>query len=97
LWTPKGDALLLNVSPTSSERVPFISKPAVQFGRSEPFSRAGRSEPNPSTQRRNVDAIPGSDQVIGVTGPSRSAAATSSGMVVVLNWFEEIRQRTSSH
>jgi Tol biopolymer transport system component len=95
-WTPKGDALMLNVSPISSERVPFISKPGPQFGRPEPFSRTGRIEPNPSNTRRNVDAIPGSDRVIGVRIPGGSVTATSVGMVVVLNWFEEIRQRTSA-
>ena len=53
-----------------------------------------RFEPNPVavTGRRNVDAVPDSEQLIGVLTPLATGGVTYE-IRVVLNWFEELRQR----
>lgn len=69
--------------------------PRVSFGRPEDFSRVGRIEGSPNNTRRNSDAMPDGGHVIGVTtaGQTDSGGATASQITVVLNWFDEVRQR----
>ena len=94
-WSRKGDELMLNTSPISSRVIAVTTTPRVEFGRPEEFARVGRLEPNPSTDRRNVDAMPDGQHVIGVTSLSLGDAGASlaTQVNVVLNWFDEVRQR----
>jgi WD40-like Beta Propeller Repeat len=95
-WLAKTHELILNTSPTTSASVGVTTAPRVAFGNPAPFSRAGRTEPNPAMSRRAADAMPDGDHVIGVANASaiaQSLQGAASQMVVVLNWFDEVRQR----
>jgi Tol biopolymer transport system component len=91
-WSAKGDALVLNVGSNSSVRIPFTTTPRVAFGQAEDFSRAGRSEGNPGTTRRNADSMPDGEHIIGVYDGATTGAEAAQ-IQVVLNWFDEVRQR----
>lgn len=72
--------------------VPVTTSPRVAFGEPTRLQRFSRNEPNPGTGRRNADAMPGSESLIGVL----ASAAQSNAMdqiVVVLNWFDDVRAR----
>jgi serine/threonine-protein kinase len=95
-WNRKGSEIVFNASPTQSFSVTFTSTPAVAFGRAMPFSRRGRTEPNPATGRRGADAMPDGEHVIGVAVAQivqNSGAPRTPVINVVLNWFDEIRQK----
>ena len=87
-WTRDGKNLIVNVSPTEN-RIVAVTTPAVQFGEPQPFSRAGRTEPNPSFDRRAADAL-SDGRIIGMT--SQASLTDTSRFVVVLNWFGELRR-----
>jgi hypothetical protein len=88
---------VINASPTASFSISFTSTPVVTFGRPTPFSRTGRSEPNPALSRRGADAMPDGEHVIGVVIPAivQNGSASSRPPVInfVLNWFEDVRQK----
>ena len=91
-WSGK-EAIILNAGPSISRRIPFLVKPRVGVGSGEQISRAGRVETNPATQQRNVDALP-NGRLFGVAGVSSAATTLPVAEIrVVLNWFEEVRQR----
>jgi len=94
-WSRKGDELMLNISPIESRVIAVTTTPRVEFGRPLDFARVGRLETNPSTDRRNVDAMPDGQHVIGVTSLSQSdaGAALLQQINVVLNWTDEVRQK----
>jgi dipeptidyl aminopeptidase/acylaminoacyl peptidase len=94
-WSRKGDEITVNIGPGLSARVPVTTSPRLDFGPPEEFTRPSRSEPNPNTTRRNVDALP-DGRVLGVTSavPQTPFGSDSTPqIIVVLNWFDEIRQR----
>jgi serine/threonine-protein kinase len=91
IWTPKGDALITNTTPTESHITPVVITGGVAFAKSVPFPRQGRAEANPITTRRQTDILP-DGRLIGVMSQG-AAASPITQVVVVLNWFEEIRQR----
>ena len=67
---------------------------AVTFGQPMDFSRVGRSEGPPARARRDADAMPDGQRLIGLTSRvSEENAAAARSMTVVLNWFDEVRQR----
>jgi hypothetical protein len=55
--------------------------------------RTGRSEPDPDTGRRAVDTVPDGEHVIGLTNVGTDAIAAGSQILVVLNWFDELKAR----
>ena len=93
-WSAKGDALTLNIGQSSSVRIPFTTAPRVAFGQPEDFSRAGRNEPNPGTSRRNADSMPDGEHIIGVYTGGATGATEGAQIQVVLNWCDEVRQRS---
>lgn len=92
-WSSKGDEIILNVGPGTSVRVPFTAGPRVTFGRPVDFSRVGRTEGNPSMTRRAADSMPDGEHIIGVYTGGTADGANQLQIHVVLNWFDEIRQR----
>jgi eukaryotic-like serine/threonine-protein kinase len=93
-WNRKGTEIILNAAPTSSYAVSFTARPQVQFGRPADFPREGRTEPNPSTTRRWADAMPDGDHIMSVTTVAATQGTqTPQEIAIVLNWFDEIRQR----
>ncbi|MEX2015815.1 MAG: protein kinase [Candidatus Hydrogenedentales bacterium] len=88
----KGDAIVVNAGPGTSQRIPFTSSPRVVFGQPQPLSRISRLERNPSAFARTMDPMPGGSQFIGIsTGESTTADATQ--INVVINWFEHIKRQ----
>jgi Tol biopolymer transport system component len=91
-WLPKTNELVLNVAAQRSAVVAVTTTPRVSFGRPTEFSRVGRAEGPPSTTRRNVDAMPDGEHVIGVA-PASGEGSFAQQITVVLGWFDEVRQR----
>jgi serine/threonine-protein kinase len=92
-WSAKGDRLFLNETVTSTKAIGFITSPQVSFSSAVEFSRIGRTEPNPATGRRGADSLP-DGRIVGITSRSVSSAdGLADQIVVVLNWFEELRTR----
>jgi Tol biopolymer transport system component len=87
-----GDGIIVNSGPGSSVRIPFLTAPRIGVGDPVTISRAGRIETNPTSTRRNADTLPGGTQYLGIVGDPMSTAA-STDMVVVLNWFSDLKQR----
>jgi len=92
-WLPKTNELVLNAGPSRNVAVAVTTTPRVAFGRPTDFSRAGRFEGSPRTSRRNVDAMPDGEHVIGVVPASGIESSVAAQITVVLNWFNEVRQR----
>jgi serine/threonine-protein kinase len=91
-WLPKTNELVLNIGPLRSAAIAVTTTPRIAFGRPTDFSRVGRVEVSPSTSRRNVDAMPDGEHVIGVVLAS-GVEGNASQITVVLNWLDEVRQR----
>jgi Tol biopolymer transport system component len=94
-WSPKGDAIVVNTSPTTSSVAAVTTTPRFGFGPPQPFPRVGRQETNPLTGRRMVDMMPDGEHVLGVLLPGTVTTQEQSGIHVVLNWFDEVRQRVA--
>jgi hypothetical protein len=96
-WSPRGDELITNSSPVENHVTAVLASRGFAFGQPAPFARRGRQEPNPLTGRRNVDIMPDGQQVVGVmsqAGLSQGPDAPAfTQIIVVLNWFDELRQR----
>ena len=94
-WSPKSDELIMNIAPNQSASVAFSTAPRVAFGRSADFPRRGRQETSPAVARRNVDMMPDGQHVIGVLSQSATegSLAQQPQITVVLNWFDELRER----
>ena len=95
-WLPKGNEIVVNYAPQRSAIVTVTARPGFAFGRPSEFPRGGRFEPNPATERRNIDFMPDGRRLIGVLLPGQSGGVVSNQFVVVLNWFEELRQRVTT-
>jgi serine/threonine-protein kinase len=94
-WLGKGDELLINALPSRSATLAFTATPRVTFGRPMEFQRS-HFEGNPRTSRRNADATPDGQHIVGVlprTTAARDPAAFPEQVTIVLNWLDEVRQR----
>jgi Tol biopolymer transport system component len=92
-WSADGKELFYNPRPGGFEVVSVTTKPTVAFGNPVPVPRTFTLGPPGS--RRAYDVTP-SGKFVGVM--AAGAAATTGPVVlqrihVVLNWFEELRQR----
>lgn len=93
-WSPKGDEIIMNAGPSRSRVIAVTTTPRVSFGRPADFPRLGRTEGNPLTVRRNLDMMPDGQHVLGVTSPVTLGSGEQAAQItVVLNWFDELRQR----
>jgi TolB protein len=90
-WSSKNE-IVVNSGPQRSMIVQVTTGPTFSFGKPMDFPRAGRSEPNPALANRAADFMPDGERLIGLLNPTQ-VAATVDELVVVLNWFEELRQR----
>jgi serine/threonine protein kinase/Tol biopolymer transport system component len=90
-WSPSGDELIVNAGPGRSVVIPVTTtSTTATFRQEREFPRGARRE-GPRPTRREVDSMPDGEHVIGVMvggGESRLPQIN-----VVLNWFDEVRQR----
>jgi serine/threonine-protein kinase len=93
-WSAKGDRLMVKAGIERSMSVGIVTSPQVSFSPAVEFSRTGLIDPNPSLGRRGADALP-DGRIIGVTANAQGATldATPEQIVVVSNWFNELRAR----
>ena len=94
-WSPKGDEIFMNTGAASSTVIAVTTKPSVSFGRPAPFSRLGRNDPPPTTDRRNSDMLPDGERVIGVIAQADTLlnGGRAPNIVIVENWFDELKAR----
>jgi serine/threonine-protein kinase len=93
-WSANGNQLITITSFAESHATPVTTTPHFGFGQPVPFPRYGRQETNPATGgRRNSDMLPDGERVIGVLNRTLSVQSANPGIVIVLNWFEELRHR----
>jgi hypothetical protein len=91
VWSPDGKELLFNVAPSQLAVVELTTQPTVGF-------RAPQSIPRPwvmfgGAYPREYDIAP-DGRFLGVVPRSqRDAGNTDAQINVVLNWFEELKQR----
>jgi hypothetical protein len=96
-WIQKTGELILNSGANASRAITVRTTPQVVFGRPTSFSRVGRLETNPATNRRAVDAMPDGEHVIGLTTGADDVGVAASQIIVVLNWFDEVKARVPAH
>lgn len=92
-WSPKGNEIVINAAPQQSAIVTVTTRPSFGFGPPAEFARAARIEPNPSTDRRAIDFMPDGQRLIGVLAPGQTGGVVNNQFIVVLNWFEELKDR----
>lgn len=93
-WSANGNQLITITSQSESYATPVTTLPRFAFGQPAPFPRYGRQETNPATGgRRNTDMLADGERVIGVLNRVLSGQSPNPEIVVVLNWFDELRQR----
>jgi len=94
-WIQKTGEIVLNVGPASSRSLLVTPTVGVVFGKPRDFPRTGIIETNPATTRRNSDPMPDGERIVGVatSGNAVDLNQPVNAIVVVLNWFDELRQR----
>jgi Tol biopolymer transport system component len=99
-WSPDGRALFYNTGPNRIESVGVTTKPTFSFKPPVPLTGGlmGLRSANPATSPRVWDFTPDGKHIIGVIDINSSEPATSAPtgvppIHVVLNWFEDLKQR----
>jgi serine/threonine-protein kinase len=99
-WSPDGGALVFNPGANRIESVGITTKPTFSFKQPVPLPGGllGLRSRNPATNPRLWDFTPDGKRIIGVTDAGNleqttSAAASAPPIHVVLNWFEDLKQR----
>jgi eukaryotic-like serine/threonine-protein kinase len=93
LWAKTTKELIYNPRPTSLEAVSVTTQPIPSFGNPVPFPRSFATGP-PQT-RRQFDLMP-DGRFIGLAVPGQAETSTGPAapeVRIVLNWFEELKQR----
>jgi Tol biopolymer transport system component len=96
LWSPDGTELFYNPGPGRLAWVGIKTRPTLTFGNPESGPRPFQT--GPPTARRAFDITP-DGRFIGLIsqgGYTESGAPIAPHIQVVLNWFEELRDPTSS-
>ena len=92
LWSPDGKELFYNPRPGAYEAVPVTTQPTFSFGNPIAVPRPFVSGP-PQT-RRPFDMTRGGKFVaLAMPGQSEPGTSPTVEILVVLNWFEELKQR----
>jgi Tol biopolymer transport system component len=93
VWSPKGDELITHSAPTESHLTAVVTAPRFAFGEPAPFPRAGRIEANPTVTRRQHDMMPDGERLLGILSHQTNSPNAAAQIILVLNWFDEVRQR----
>jgi Tol biopolymer transport system component len=90
IWSPDSTEILMNPGPQAFEAVTFVTKPAVTFG--NPVSVPWVFQTGPPQLRRQYDMTK-SGKILALRTPGQNPTSGSPPILVVLNWFEELKQR----
>jgi serine/threonine protein kinase/WD40 repeat protein len=91
IWSPDGSALAYVPGPGMFERVSVSTQPTFGFGNPESVPRSFQGGP-PGT-RRMYDMMP-DGRILGAVTPGQMGGEnTMAEILVVLNWFEELKAR----
>ncbi len=92
LWSPDGKELFYNPGPGSTLHAVSIStQPAFSFGEAVPFPRPFYG--NAPLYERTFDISHDGQRFLGLIDATSSGVAAVSQLQVVLNWFDELKQR----
>ncbi len=94
LWSPAGKEIFYIPRQGTTAVIGVTTAPQVAFGTAVPIPRGGRVEGPPSAHR-NHDLMPDGKRFVGVLpeGSEQTPAAYATQVRVVLNWFEDLKQR----
>jgi serine/threonine-protein kinase len=92
IWSLDSKELLFNPRPTAFEVVAFLTKPVVAFG--NPVAVPRTFQTGPPLQRRQYDMMR-SGRILGLRTPGQSPTSGQAPILVVLNWFEELKTRVA--
>jgi len=94
VWSPDGKALFYVAGPSLFGSMGFNTRPSVNFGSPVRAPKSGFSTNVPSAVR-TYDIFPDGNHFIGVVaaGQAQPGSAGSPPLQVVLNWFEDVKQR----
>jgi Tol biopolymer transport system component len=92
VWAPSGKELFYNPRVGGFEAVSVTTQPTFAFGNAAAVQR--NFQLGPTSVRRAYDIMP-DGKFVGLVQPGQTSAGTSadSQIQVVLNWFEELKQR----
>ena len=94
VWTPNGKELLYVPGPSQLGSVTIATQPSVSFGSPARAPKSGFTTNVPAAVR-TFDVLPDGQHLIGVVsaGAAQSGATSAPQIQVVLNWFEDVKQR----
>jgi serine/threonine-protein kinase len=90
LWSRDGKELLLSTGPTTFAAVSVTTQPSFTFGSPVPIPRGGLMGTN--TGPRTYDVLP-DGRFLGVVAGGQAQFGLGPQIQVVLNWFEDLKQR----
>ena len=89
-WSPDGSELYYNPGPGEFKAVHVVTHPSFGFGKATPIPRP--FGPANALKPRAYDVMP-DGRFVGVVPPSASKELGADQIVVVLDWFDELRAR----
>ncbi|HSP69929.1 MAG TPA: hypothetical protein VLN48_19535, partial [Bryobacteraceae bacterium] len=94
VWSPDGKELFYVAGPSLFGSMGFNTRPSVSFGSPVRAPKSGFNTNVPSAVR-TYDILPDGNHFIGVVaaGQARPGPGGSPPLQVVLNWFEDVKQR----
>ena len=96
-WSPDGREILYNPAAQQIAFVGIATRPSFSFGEPTIMPLAGLRSRNPATDPRVWDVMPDGKKIIGTAEASADpvSSGTTAGpqIQVVLNWFEDLKQR----
>src|SRR6185295_13173513 len=93
VWSPDGKELYYNPTAPIFEVIPVATRPVLAFGK--PVQIPKNMTLGPPPVRTNYDILP-SGKLVGILTPGIEATSLATQPIqVVLNWFEELKQRAA--
>jgi len=94
VWSPEGNELFYVAGPSVFGSMSFNTRPSVSFGIPVRAPKSGFNT-NVPTSVRTYDILPDGKHFIGVVaaGQTQQGSAGLQQIQVVLNWFEDVKQR----
>ena len=98
LWSADGKELFYVAGPSLSGSIAVTTQPSVSFGRPVRFPRSGFSTSVPGNVR-TFDVLPDGKHFIGVVpaGQAQPGTPVAPQIRVVLNWFDDVKQRAAAN